>query len=327
MQWLQELWLNPPVLLGIALLGSVLPIPAAYHPLTLYRCFGRALGQKVNPDPTRPRQQLFISGSLALLIATLPLLAIVYGLQQFSELPQLFDALLLFACFDWQLRRSRALHIQHALQRNQLGLAREQAAMLLLRRRDNLTEMGLSKAICESLVLRSSAEVIAVAFWFLAGGGLAALSYRLLLELHLQWNSKTAASRYFGRPVAILVQWLSAPALLFSCFSLALHYGIRRCWQQCRTGGNGGDVAQHRQHIGALPYWLLCCASVGLRRSLAGPLYYETVKIHRSRITQQQEPDAAIISKTLKLTRQNHVMLLILAAVIMLLQLTWLLSY
>ncbi|MEH8016722.1 cobalamin biosynthesis protein [Rheinheimera muenzenbergensis] len=325
LHWPQELWLNPLLLLVVVLASVLLPLPAEYHPLTLYRYFARALGHKVNPDPNRPRQQLYISGTLALLVATVPLLALVYSLLQFSELPQLFDALLLFACLDWQQRRSTALQIQQTLQRNQLALAREQAAALLLRRRDNLTSMGLSKALCESLILRSSSEVIATLLWFLVGGGLAALSYRLLLVLQQQWNSKTIAGRHFGRPVSLLVQLLSAPALLFSCISLALHYGIRRCWRLYRTAE--WRIKQQRRNFGALPYCLLCCAAAALRRSLGGPVYYDEVKLSRSRITLIQEPAAADITRTLKLTRQNHLAVLTLAAVIVLLQLTWLLSY
>ena len=318
MQWLQDVWLNPPLLLVVVLLSTLLPIPAAYHPLTLYRYFAFALGEKVNPDPSRPRQQLYISGALATVLATLPILALCYSLYLFSELPQLFDALLLLVCLDWQQRRTAALQIQQALRRNQLSLAREQAAALLLRRSNNLTEMGLSKALCESLLLRSATEVVATLLWFLAGGGLAALSYRLLVVLQQQWNTKHVKCRHFGQPAARLVQLLSAPALLICCAAIALQFGFRRCRQSCRA---------KPVNIGQLPYWLLCCSAAALQRSLGGPAYYGGVKIQRSRITQPQQPTATDIITTLKLTRQNHLAMVMLATIILLLQLVWLVRY
>lgn len=318
MQWLQDVWPNPPLLLVVVLLSAILPLPVAYHPLTLYRYLAFALGQKVNPDPSRPRQQLYISGMLATLVATLPIMALCYSLYQFSQLPQLFDALLLFACLDWQQRRTAARQVQQALQRDQLSLAREQARVLLLRRSDNLTQMGLTKALCESLLLRSATEVVATLLWFLAAGGLAALGYRLLVVLQQQWNPKQASCRYFGQPVARLVQLLSAPAMLICCAAIALQYGVRRCWHSCRATP---------LNIGRLPYWLLCCSAAALRRSLGGPAYYANIKTQRSRIAQQQEPAAADIATTLKLTRQNHLLMVMLASVILLLQVVWLVSY
>ncbi|WP_460862597.1 cobalamin biosynthesis protein CobD/CbiB [Rheinheimera gaetbuli] len=318
MQWLQDVWLNPPLLLLVVLLSTILPLPLAYHPLTLYRYLAFALGKKVNPDPSRPRQQLYISGMLATLVATLPIIALCYSLYHFSQLPQLFDALLLFACIDWQQRRKAAWQIQQALQRNQLSLAREQASTLLLRRTDNLSNMGLSKAVCESLLLRSATEVVATLLWFLAAGGLAALGYRLLVVLQQQWNIKQVSYRYFGQPVARLVQLLSAPAIVVCCAVIALNYGVRQCWQSCSA---------KPLHIGRLPHWLLCCSAAALRRSLGGPVYYGSIKTQRSRITQQQEPTATDIAKILKLTRQNHLALVMLASVILLLQVVWLVSY
>ncbi len=318
MHWPQELWLNPPLLLLVVLASVLMPLPAAYHPLTFYRYLAFSLAQKVNPDPLRASRQLYISGSLAVLVATVPVLALSYSLYQFSELPWLLDALLLFACIDWPQRLSVAKQVQHSLARNQLTLAREQAAKLLLRRTDNLSAVGVSKACCESLLLRSASEVVATLFWFLAGGGLAALGYRLLLELHQQWNVKLAAFKHFGRPVSAVVQLLSAPALLFCCLCMALHYGIRRSWHSCRN---------RPYHIAVLPYWLLCCASTALQRGLGGPVYYGPYKLQRSRTGHGPEPAAADIAGTVKLTRQCHGVTVILAGSVLLLQLVWLRGY
>lgn len=315
MIWPQELWLNPPLLLAVVLLSLLLPLPNAYHPLSLYRYLAVNLAKKVNPDPKRPRQQLYISGTLAVVIAMLPILALCYSLYQFAELPFLLDGILLYASLNWSQRRADALQLQQLLRQNQLSLARERSATLLLRRSDNLTAMGLSKALCESLLLRSSIEVVATLLWFLLGGGLAALAYRLLVVLQQQWNRKLVEFKHFGLPANTLLQLLSAPGLLFCCVVLALNYGIRRCWSNCRA---------KPLNISRLPYWLLCCGATALRRSLGGPVYYAEHKLPRSRIQQQQDPAAADISAVLKLCRQCHLAVVALAGIILLLQWVWL---
>lgn len=317
MLWPQELWLNPPLLLAVVLLSTLLPLPGAYHPLSLFRYIAFSLARKVNPDPNRPRQQLYISGTLAVAIATLPILALCYSLYQFAELPFLLDGILLYASLNWSQRRADALQLQQLLQRNQLSLARERSANLLLRRSDNLTAMGLSKALCESVLLRSSSEVVATLLWFLLGGGLAALAYRLLVVLQQQWNRKLVDFKHFGLPANALVQLLSAPGLVFCCSVFALNYGIRRCWYHCRSTP---------VHISRLPYWVLCCGATALRRNLGGPVYYCERKLQRSRIPQQQDPTAADISTALKLCRQCQSAVVMLAGIILLLQWVWLYS-
>ena len=317
MEIIAALWLNPPLLLLVVLISRVIPLSDAYHPLTFFRYFAQRLAAKVNPDPNRSASQLLISGTLALLVAWLPFAALLLSIQQFSELPWLIDALVLYGCLDWQTQANRARNIQRHLERGQLTLAREQMAKLLLRRTDNLTAMGLSKAGIESLMLRSASQVVGTLLWFMLAGGIAALSYRLLSELHQQWNSKLPEFRYFGRPVALLLALFSAPALWLSCISLALGYGIRRSVRLCRLTPS---------HIAALPYYLLCCSSAALRRNLAGPLYYRQQKRQRSRINLGQEPDAADLGRALKLTKHCHNTVLLIAAVITLLQLVWLLG-
>jgi adenosylcobinamide-phosphate synthase len=312
--WPEQLSAYPLLLLVVVLATRLLPLPGNYHPLTVFRFFAQQLAIKVNPDPERPRQQLYISGSLALLVAWLPPMALLYSLYQFSELPLILDALLLYCSLDWLSQQQQARTVQHSLLRGQLTLAREQAKRLLCRRTAMLSEMGLSKAILESLILRSASQFIAVLCAFLLGGGLAALGYRLLLELHQQWNSKRSEFRHFARPVAELVDLLNAIPKLLSGSMLALQYGVLRCYHQCR---------QPRQNINRFSYFVLCCASVALCKNLGGPLYYNHHKQQRSKMLQQHEPAAADISTTIKMLQFSHIFFLLLTAGFSLLQLAW----
>lgn len=316
--WPAGLSAYPALLLLVVFAARLLPLPELYHPLTLFRYYAVQLAAKVNPEPARPRQQLFISGTLALLLAWLPVLALLYGLYVFSELPLILDALLLYCSLDWHSQQQQAIAIQRHLHAGQLTLAREQAKTLLCRRTSMLSEMGLSKALLESLTLRSASQFIGVCCMFLLGGGLAALGYRLLLELQQQWNPKRRNYRHFGMPAALCATLLTAVPKLLGCLLLALQYGVLRSYRLCR---------QPSLHISRSSYWLLCCASVALRRSLGGPVYYNEQKLQRSKLIQQCDPNAADITAAVKVLQFSHFYLLLLVACSSLLQWIWQLSH
>ena len=284
----------PLILLAVITLAWLMPLPGAYHPLLLFRYLAQQLGAKVNPDPHRARQQLLISGTLALLILCLPVLLLLYSLYLFSEQPLLLDALLLYISLDWQNQRQQALQLQQQLQRGQLALAREQSNTLLCRRTANLSEMGLSKALLESLSLRYAIFVVGTCGFFLLGGGLAALGYRLLQELQQQWSVKRLNYRYFGIPSAVTAALLNALPKLLCALLLALQHGLRHSLTLAR---------QPRQNIEVCSYWLLCCSSVALKRSLGGPVYYDAAKLQRSKMMQPQQPTAQDIKRLIKQLR------------------------
>jgi adenosylcobinamide-phosphate synthase len=302
------------LLLLVVFIARLMPLPAGYHPLTLYRFFALQLGKKVNPDPNRPQQQLYISGSLALLLAWLMPMALLYSLYQFSDLPLVLDALLLYTSLDWRNQQLQAISIQHSLQQRQLSLARQQARTMLCRRTTMLSEMGLSKAMIESLTLRSAIQYLGVLCAFILAGGLAAIGYRLLLELHQQWNPKQQRFKHFGRPAAALQILFSAAPKLISSLLTALQAGVVRSYRQCR---------HRRLNMNLFSFLLFSCVSTALRRNLGGPLYYSDNKQQRSKMQQQHEPAPADISRALRLLQFNHGYFLLLLLAGSVLQLVW----
>lgn len=314
----QGLWLAPLILLAVVLAANWFSLPAAYHPLTLFRYYARQLAKKVHPDPARPPQQQLISGSLAVVVAIAPPLLLCYSLYQFSELPQLLDALLLYISLDWQQQRKQILSVSDSLKRSQLTLAKEQAAKLLLRDTSRLTAMGVSKALVESTVLRNTRLILGVWCWFIIGGGIAALAYRLLQELAQQWNSKLPFNAHFAGPVAWLANVTAAPAVIISTVILALQHSISRCYRQIRQTS--------RLNIPYLSFLLLCCTSVAVHCNLGGPAYYGNNKRLRSRILYQRDPGWQDISHAVRVVHfvQLYFILLALSATIVQLALLWL---
>ncbi|GAA0557738.1 cobalamin biosynthesis family protein [Rheinheimera aquimaris] len=317
--WPSELSAHPAILLLVVLAARLIPMPAAYHPLMLFRYFAQQLAAKVNPDPERPRQQLYISGSLALLVAWLPAMALLYSLYQFSELPLVLDALLLYAGLDWYSTQQQAQKIQQRLLTGQLTLAREQAKSLLCRKTSTLSEMGLTKALLESLTLRSASHFVGVCLAFVLAGGLGAIGYRLVTELQQQWNPKRDQYRYFGAPASALAGLLTAIPKCISSLLLAIQHGVLRSYQLCR--------ATHCFNINRCSFWLLCCASAALRRSLGGPVYYNGLKQQRSKIKQPNEPVATDIQRAVSILQFSHLYLLLVIAGGSLLQLVWQLKH
>lgn len=314
MGWLDSLATYPFILFAVVIVSWLFPLPAAYHPLAVFRFFAQQLAKKVHPNIARSKQQQLISGSLAIVVALVPCLGVLYALYLFSELPFILDALLLYCSLDWRTQSQTAQQVQGLLQRQQLSLARQQANYLLLRDTQTLNAMGLSKAIIESLLLQSSKLFIATLGYFLIGGGFAALAYRLLQELARQWNPKLNQFRFFGAPANFLATLLAGPALLVASLIIAIQSGVLSCYRQCK---------QSRTFFHHGSFYLLSCASVALKCDLGGPAIYGSSKVPRMRFGANSPPTIADISKALWLVRFLHLYLLLLVIAAVLVQYLW----
>lgn len=315
MEWLATLPIDPLLILAVIVASWLFPLPEAYHPLTLFRFFAKQLAKKVNPDLSRSTQQQLISGSLAVFVAILPIWLLFYALYQFSELPWLLDALILYGCLDWRRQTKAATKVGSLLQGQQLSLAKQQAATILLRDTKPLNEMGVSKAVIESLVLHSSKLFLACLGYFMLGGGLAVLAYRLLQELQRQWNPKCQHYINFGQPASAIANLTSAPASLFSACLLALQYGLVNSYKKCQ---------QHRQFFNRGSFYLLCCASEALQCDLGGPAYYGNIKLARMRFNAKHPPIAADIAKAMRQLHFLHFYFFLLVCAVGLLNYLWL---
>lgn len=303
MQWLNALpaW---PVMALLALLASrLLVLPAAHAPLKVLALLLQRLAKKVHPDISRSHFQQQLSGTLALLLVLLLPLAITYGFYLVSELPLVLDALILYFCLGSRLSLKHASTVADSIKKQQLTLAREQAKPLLLRDRRNLSAMGLSKACIESVLLQNAANLIAVLFWFLLGGGLLALAYTLLQIAARQWNSKLAHYRYFGLTAARCYQLAVAPALVISAVLLAVQTGLSGAWRNYRSAESLFFNWPSRL--------LLAAGASALHSKLGGPAFYAGAKTPRQRLGNGAEPTASDILRTILLVNAQQTALII----------------
>mgnify|MGYP003635531087 CR=1 FL=1 len=304
MHWHEYVPVWPALALIMLLANRLLLLPAARAPLLPVAVVLQRLAQRVHPDIRRSRFQQQLSGSLALLLITIIPLAIVYCLYLISELPLIIDLLILYFCLAGRQALLQAKAVANNLQRQQLNLARSQAKPLLLRDRQNLSAMGLSKACTESIVLQQAANQVAVVGWFMLGGGLLVLAYTLLQTAARQWNSKLPHYRHFGRSAALCYQVAQAPAQLLSAILLALQTGMLPAWRSYRASQN-----LYFNWPGRV---LLAAAASALNTTLGGPAYYNGDKTARQRIGLGQAPDFSVILRSILVIKAQQTALILL---------------
>ncbi|WDE12451.1 cobalamin biosynthesis protein CobD/CbiB [Thalassomonas haliotis] len=186
------------------------------RPLHYFRFYCQRLADKVNKSSNSENQQN-IAGLVAIIVTLVPLLVILWLFEAFIEVPWLWQGLLLYLALGSLSQGETSLSLAKALSAQQKYLARETLTPWLLRDTQELSPMGLSKASIEAQLLHHCALLFTVSFYFLIGGGLAAIGYRLLLEMHFSWNIKRQRFRHFGRQANQLVkilQWLPARLLV-----------------------------------------------------------------------------------------------------------------
>jgi adenosylcobinamide-phosphate synthase len=252
----------------VVLLEKQLKFADKYHPLTFAKLIAERLVYKVhNRNPGNPIQQL-TAGCLAPIVLLTPLMLLLGVLIYLSEYPIFFDSLLLFIAIRFQPVVNTVKKVELSLRRNKKTLAKQQLQSLVLRQTTLLSPFGIAKASIESLMLRFAIQYCTVILLYLIGGGIVALSYRLLFEFSHCWNTKQAKFNYFGQPVRLalqLVQWIPVRVAVL-CFILGQN--IIRGFGALR---NGSALICSR-------YFLLHLQGAALGIELGGPIYYSASK-------------------------------------------------
>lgn len=293
------------LLLAALLLGKWLPIPLAYHPLSFFAAFCDALANKVHPDPQRPATQQRVAGLLAvILVLGIPLILLAC-LYLFASWALILDAIVLLFCANWQPYLQQLEKIRQSLNKELMGLARVQARLLLLRDTENLSRMGLIKALLESVCLRFSQQVIATIFWYLLTGAIGLLCYRLCQIASQRWSVKLPKNRHFGAAACYLHQVF---CFIPYCLSLGLLY-LQSQRKSSSIVSTTADTPMPRSKL-----WLLRQLSKTLQVNLLGPVFYQRQKVKRLRLQQQREPDLADLTRLLRLQQHQFALLLLLLA-------------
>jgi len=243
------------------LIERVLPWPEKYHPLTLFRLIAANLAKKVNPSKPRSSAQRRISGSLSIIILLLPMLAILIFYEFIAQFPIFLELLMLVIALQFQKVVRQFKWTQRSIKQDKKVLARQHLSQIVLRDTNNLSPIGLGKAGIESILSRFFYQQFAVILWFVAFGGLAALTIRLLFELSQSWNTKLSHNQDYGLPVATLCKLAYAiPGIIYG-FLFALGYGF--------VGAIRAMAKRPKNLLTHYYLTIICACSIGM--SLGGP--------------------------------------------------------
>ena len=266
------------------------------EPMHWFRFFCSQLANKVNNPKNNPHQQK-IAGALSTFITLLPLLLILWLFESFIEVNWLWHAFLLyFALGSFGLTRATIKTAKALLAKN-TSEAKQLIAPFTLRNTDKLSPLGISKTSIEMHLLQTMQQCFSVAFFYFIFGPYAALTFRLLLEMHYSWNIKLPKYRAFGALVNNLVQilqWL--PTRLFVLFLMLGTVGqnSQLFWQL---------IKQHFFSLNnAISVYALALA---IEKKLGGVALYEDTKLRRNSFNDKAlEPDASSIVHAVKRVNQ-----------------------
>ena len=172
-----------------------------------FRFYCTQLAKKVNKVENSDNQRV-IAGCLAFVINYLTIIIILWLFQDFIEVLWLWQGLLLFIAIDGFHLSIAGKKLAKTLVANNKYEAKQIVNTYVLRDTETMSVMGLTKAFIEVQILKINQQLLVTCFYYLIAGPLAAISYRLCLEMHYRWNIKQAPYRSFGKPIHLIIQLL-----------------------------------------------------------------------------------------------------------------------
>lgn len=265
-------------LLLAALADALWRWPRAYHPLTLFQLLSDGMARRVCPGAGHGKPQHYISGSLGAVVLLTPFAGLTTALLYMAQYPWFFESVLMLCLLDFGHDRYRYQQIIKATGQQKKILAREALGTLVARQTTSLSDIGIAKAAIESLLLRFVYLYCGVLVWFVLLGPVAALCYRLIIQINWQWNPRLTGYHWFGRPVALLANVLKLAGALpgIIVVMIATH----------PIAAFKGMLASPAKDRASL---ILAAFGAGLGIQLGGPAIYANQKVRFPRVGAQRQ--------------------------------------
>ncbi|MGD9786991.1 MAG: adenosylcobinamide-phosphate synthase CbiB [Sulfuricellaceae bacterium] len=210
------------------LLDRLLKEPRRWHPLV---GFGRWAGW-LEERLYRPSS---LRGALAVTLAVAPpVLLAAAGLRFLGAFAWVAEALLLYLTLGGASLKQHADAVAAALEKDDLGGAREAVGRIVSRDASRLDEAGVSRAAVESVLENGNDAVFGALFWFFVAGAPGAVAYRLANTLDAMWGYKNERYRHFGWAAARLddaLNWLPARLTALTYALIGRPSNALRCWR------------------------------------------------------------------------------------------------
>ncbi len=295
------------VLWGALLFHLILPFPREAHPAILWHKFAEQLADKVNTNSSY--SQSMLSGTLAMLLMTLPMLALLIALKPLVWQAQLFDLALLLLAIDWRNTDKFTNQFVLALAREDKEHAKMLLTPIVNRSTRSLSLLGLGKAGAETLIMSYGRNVVAVLFWYALAGGMGAFLYRMTVELARAWSPSRKRFSPFGVPVIQLVAILDYVPLRLFALMIAIGGRTREVFALLKSQASTWPLPG--------PAWLLVSVGAKQQLSLGGPAMYDGSKAVRSKLGGRIAPSAIHIAQVQRLLAWRMFAWIVLQSVIM----------
>ncbi|GAB6261460.1 cobalamin biosynthesis family protein [Photobacterium sp. R1] len=281
---------------GALALHWLLPVPASIHPLHTWQQIAVQLALRVNKDTDTPRQRT-LSGLLAWSLMWMTVLILLIAFYQLVWFDSLFHLVLLWVALGWKESHRFSQTFIQAHSREDKSVCREQLALALNRKTDNLSLLGLGKACAETQLLSYGRQVAAVLFWFAMAGGFGAILYRLAVSLARSWSPSRSQYQYFGLPAVRILAALDIVPLRLLAVVVSLGKNSQAAFRGLREQGENWQLPG--------PGWLLTATGHKLQLALGGPAIYDTTKLERPRLGGRIAPAALHLSQIDRLLQQR----------------------
>nr|WP_228550586.1 adenosylcobinamide-phosphate synthase CbiB [Endozoicomonas sp. OPT23] len=247
--FLFDLLFSPAIQLTIALLldqrfGEL----NRWHPLIGFGRYVKWLEQKLYPVKNSSDGKKLVSGSLAALIALLPVYLLVTFVAELPAIGWLLEVFILYLVIGKRSLAEHGGYVSTALKNGDLEEARTKVGWLVSRQTDSLKPPEIIRATIESVLENGNDAVFGAVFWFIVAGAPGAVIYRMVNTLDAMWGYKNDKYLFFGRFAARSDDLLNLIPAQLCALTYALFGNTKRavhCWfSQGHTykSFNGGAV-------------------------------------------------------------------------------------
>lgn len=280
------------ILLMVATIKTVVSRTSSSNNQSIFSLYCLQLASKVNKSHHSDNHKK-IAGFIATTITYIPIVVILVLFGEFVAINWLWSALLLYVSLGPNNLNQIGNRVANSLAQQNTNQAKALLKPHVLRDVNTLSPIGICKTTIEMLILKKLQYQFIVGFYFIVFGPIAAISYRLFLEMHYQWNTKQPQFASFGKFSAFvtnLFQWLPSRLFLLVTILTTLNQQVGLFYRLVKAGffSLSNTIVIH--------YF-----SYSLATKLGGVAMYDQVKLRRVNLNNDaHQPEIKHITNTIK---------------------------
>jgi adenosylcobinamide-phosphate synthase len=274
--------------------------PRRWHPLVGFGSYAKTLERRLHVRDAETSGRAVADrarGVLAVCLAVLPPVAVCAALGRVEPVSLPLSVLVLYVVIGHRSLRDHAVAVREALERGDLPEARRRVGLMVSRDTADMSATRIAGAAAESVLENGNDALFGALFWFFVAGAPGALLYRLVNTLDALWGYRTPRYLYFGWAAARCDDLLNLiPARLTAlAYALTGHCGAAlRCWR---------EQAVHWESPNAGP--VMAAGAGALQVRLGGGAFYDGEWCERAALGEGADPQAADITRALKLVERS----------------------